>query len=367
MAQPTPISSYSLDDLFQSMPLGSIDQAQGNNIYGINHRQVPGVLPQNRDTYGLTFFTRPQLNLQSNNIRNTRILYNLLNTNNKSIQACTKALLDPRLINGYGKGASRVPPYICPIVDPLNCFIPVLTNNLISITGWSDIALDSFTSKEGLYKETYSQVDSLARNYTVYEVDATFRNTKGDLIFSLIFVWLHYMSMVYEGLLLPYPDFLTENEIDYNTRIYRLILDQQKQVVTKIVAADVAYPITLQAGQFFDFNVEKPYNDQNKEINVRFKCMGYEPMDGVLIYEFNKCVEQFNPNMENGFRDNNMIKLTSLNASMFNNRGYPRINPNNYKLEWYVDKLFYNNRSYAFLQQNIAANQDLIAYENTGD
>ena len=70
-----PIVSQSLDDYFQSTPIGSVDKAIGNNLFGINHRQIPGLVPSNKDIYGFTFFTRPQLNLQTDNIRNERRFY----------------------------------------------------------------------------------------------------------------------------------------------------------------------------------------------------------------------------------------------------------------------------------------------------
>ena len=92
-----PINAYTLDDYFQSTPVGSVDRAIGNNLYGINHRQVAGMVPINKDLYGLTFFVRPQLNLHSNNVRNLRLLYPLLNKNTNSIQRFTRCTLDPRL------------------------------------------------------------------------------------------------------------------------------------------------------------------------------------------------------------------------------------------------------------------------------
>ena len=61
---------YSLDDLFSTMPLGSVERAEVNNLYGINHRQINAALPMNKDVQGLTFFVRPQLNLLQDNIRN---------------------------------------------------------------------------------------------------------------------------------------------------------------------------------------------------------------------------------------------------------------------------------------------------------
>lgn len=359
---------YSLDDYFQSSNLGSIDQAIGNNLFGINHRQIPGVVSSNKDVYGLTFFVRPQLNLQADNVRNFRLLSPLLNEIETSIQRHVRCSLDPRLIHGYTFNNHSIPTLSCPIVDNLNCFIPILTNNLTALSGWPDLAVPTYTSEPGLYREQYSQVDGIARNFEMFDLNVSFRNTKGDPILYMFYVWLHYMAAVFEGKLSPYIDFITEREMDYNTKIYRLVLDQQKNVVTKIGATGVAFPISNAVGSFFDYNVNQPYNDQNKEITIRFRCLGFECLDDILVHDFNKSVVQFNSNMRNGVRENVMYKINKNIVHLFNNRGYPRINPNTYELEWWIDNNLYNSRSSSFIQNAVGDTDTIVQDEEfTGD
>ena len=348
-----PITANSIDDYFQSTPIGSLDKAIGNNLFGINHRQVPGTVPGNKDTYGFTFFVRPQLNLQAENIRNERRFYPLLTKNTLTIQQFVRTTLDPRLIQGYRFGKDVVNSINCPIMDNSNAFIPILTNNLNSISGWPDITAPTFTSDPGLYNETWSCVDGITRNYESFDIDASFRNTRGDPILYMFYIWVHYQSLVFEGKLVPYIDFISENEIDYNTRIYRLVLDREKDIVTKMGATGVSYPINVPSGSFFDYNNEHPYNDQNKDISIRFRCHGMEMMDDILIKEFNETVCIFNPEMKDDKRGQ-MIKISKNTASLFNNRGYPRINPTTYELEWWVNKTNYENRIKAFLNSNLA-------------
>lgn len=354
----------SLDDYFQTTPIGSVERAIGNNLYGINHRQIAGVVPMNKDTYGMTFFVRPQLNMQSNNLRNNRLFYPLLSIDDTSIQRFVKCTLDPRLMYGYGGTRTFVPAISCPLVDNTQAFIPVLTNNLNSISGWPDVVSPTFTSKPGLYEEAYSMVDGIVKNYTSYDIDATFRNTKGDPIAYMFYIWLHYQSMVFENLMVPYPDFIIENELDYNTRIYRLVLDSEKRYVKKIAATGVAFPMTVPVGQFFDYSNEKPYNDQSKDITVRFRCLGVQYQDDILVHEFNETVVIFNANMRDGVRENNLIKVNPGLLTLFNNRGHPRINPNNYELEWWVSKEIFKARTAAVLKENLAdpIQQDSVEY-----
>lgn len=352
--QTQPIVPYSLDDYFQSTPVGSVERALTNNLYGIDFNQTPGLIPMNKDSYGLTFFVRPQLNLQSDNIRNLRLFYPLLTTNELSIQRYVRTCLDPRMMFGYGSGKTGVAPIMCPAMDNDNAFMPVLTNNLMSISGWPDVTAPTFSSKPGVYEEVYSQVDGIVQNYGQYDIDATFRNVKGDPILYKFYVWLHYMSAVFEGRLMPYPDFIIENEIDYMTRIYRLVLDSEKTYVTKIAATGVAFPISVPMGQFFDFNHERPINDQTKDFTIRFRCLGAIFQDDILVDEFNQTVGIFNPHMRDGLRDSIMVKVPRSLRAQFKNRGYPRINPNNYEFEVWVSRDVFAGRTQAFLQENLA-------------
>jgi hypothetical protein len=351
-----PVIPYSLDDYFQSTPIGSVNRSIGNNLYGINHRQSPGMVPSNKDTYGLTFIVRPQLNLQLDNIVNQRLFYPLtIDGNVYSMQQFVRATLDPRLLHGYKYGKISRNAISCPLVDNLQAFIPVLTNNLNSMSGFPDITVQTHDSKPGAYKEVHSMVDDLSRNFEGFDLDLNFRNTSGDPILYLFYIWVHYASFVFENRLLPYPDYISENEIDYTTRIYRLVLDQSKRVVRKIAATGACFPVSVPTGSFFDFNNDKPYNYKNKDINIRFKCMGVDYQDDILIYEFNKTVCIFNPSMDDSYREASMVLLTRRLEPLFNNRGYPRINPGTNVLEWWVDQDLFKVRTQAFINQNITS------------
>ena len=358
--------SHSLDDHFQTTALGSINRAIGNNLYGVNHQQTGGMVPLNKDIQGLTFFVRPQLNLNAVNIRNFRIFYPLLSKNQDSIQRFVRCTLDPRL-------SVYKHPIPCPLVDPLQAFIPVFTNDLVSLSGWPDIAVNTFTSKQGIAREVYSQIDDIAVNYEPGTIDATFRNTRGDPIMYLFYIWVHYASAVFRGILAPYPDFIRNNMLDYCTRIYRLVLDASKTYVRKIAATGVSFPVNVPMGKYFDFNSERPYNDQTSELTIRFQSLGFQYQDDILVKEFNTTVGIFNPAMKMGYNKNNgqlqmnpnMRKINKNIAHLFNNRGYPRINGDTYELEWYISQDELIKRLDRLLGAGLI-NQDQYNVANTG-
>lgn len=346
-----------------TQPTGAPQRGLTDNLYGINHQNVKNFLPESRDSVGLTFFTRPQLNMGDINLRNERMLYNLLTTESKSVYRYVRMMLDPRLGTGNNKLS-------CPLIDNQLAFIPVLTNNLISVSGWPDITLDVHNSKSGVRREVHSMVDSPIDIYYDFDINCTFKNVKEDPLFALFITWGIYMSRVFDGAMSPYLDFITENELDYNTRIYRLILDESRTYVKKIAATGASFPVNVPVGKFFDYNDSTPYSEQNKTIDITFKCNGANYMDPVLIYEFNKTVGIFNPDMREENRStreiinrildrapfgmsgsdvrnfnsygstpsSNMVKIPISLIDKFNFRGYPRINPDTSELEWWVNK-----------------------------
>ncbi len=389
------VFNRSLDQILSELPIGSRSLAISNNLFGINFRQTPNAVPMNKDSYGFTFFTRPQLNLTASNIRNFRGFSTLLTREPISMQRYTRMMLDPRLWHANGGRENELDPagpsdnLYCPFVDPENIFIPVLTNNLLSVSGFPDLTVPTFTSSKGVYNEEYSLADGTAKYYEVFDLDCTFRNTKGSPIIYMMYAWEMYTTLVFEGVLDPYPDFLFENEVDYDTRIYRIILDETKRFVTYIAATGASFPVSNPISGLFDYSLDTPYNLQNKEITIRFKSMGLTFLEDILIYEFCKAQTIFNPAMRQllmsdyeltlppitrseedatfvGTNDKvSLIRLplwalNDMNGSGvsspfygMNGRAYPWINPTNYELEWWVTAETFFNYKKRWLKNEI--------------
>ncbi len=328
-----PWVGFSLSDFFLTTSLGAKDQSMFNTYYGINHRQTPLAVPMNKDVYGLTFFTRPQLNFSADNLRRFRKFYPLLGGSDVSIQRYIRCMLDPRLQYGYAD-FDRIS---CPLVDTNMAFIPVLTNQLETVTGWPETSVPMFTSKTGNRKEEFSMVDGIMDNFSSYDLHATFRNSRGDVINNMFHYWTWYSGCVFDGVLLPYSDMLISNEIDYNTRIYRIILDSSKRYVQKLMcsgASIVGADVMASAG---DYTKDKPYSDANESISMNFRSTGFFVNDPIIIRWFNECVQIFHPLMRDDKRTTSMVKIPINMLDYFNSRGYPYINPTTYELEWWLE------------------------------
>lgn len=378
------IIDQSIDQMMEQMPVGSLSKAIGNNLYGINFRQTGSAVPRTKDVYGFTFFTRPQLNLTRFNITNYRGFYNLLTDNEVSYQRYTRMMLDPRL--GFRDVASSA------LVDNFNPFIPILTNNIVSLSGWPDLMAPTYTSHSGLYGQEHSFVDGVTNHFEAFDMDITFKNTKGNPLIYLFYVWLKYETLVFEGIMTPYLDMITENEIDYNTRIYRLVLDQQKRYITFIAATGASFPVSVPVGNLFDYNTDTPFNTRNNEINIRFRNIGFTAFEDILKLEFNKTTAIFNPDIrallkydtdssvsdKQKLRDDaavvyrvpgcNYVKIPFLLATTMdlditsnsffsvNYRAYPYINLLTNELEWWVDEKRFGSASSTEFKKTIEKN-----------
>lgn len=293
--------------------------------FGLDHRDAGSNFQKNTDHQGLTLFTRPQLNLSYDNVLADRTLTPLLTENPTSMFSAIRGMLDGRFANGSS------------LIDDRQAFMPILTNTLMNISGFPDVTLDTYTSPEGMRRESYSIVDSIADINNTYDLTATFANISGDPVTALFHFWTRYASNVYTGQMVPYPEMVIENEVDYQTRIWRIVLDSSKRYVKKIGCANVAFPVASPLGASFNYSKDTPYISDNDQISIPFRCMGAEYNDPILYSEFNDTVATFNSSMRDpakyGYRKLNRQEITA-----YNYEGYPRINLDTMEMEWWIQK-----------------------------
>lgn len=353
------IISQSLDSIFAGSAIGSLDKALAYNIRGFNALQTTNAVLPNQDHQGYLFVTRPQLNMQKDNIRNFAPLYGLLNDDPNSAGLAVRMLLDPRIGAGYrySLGGKIEDKFIAPmhsnLVDNANAFIPFVTNNVINSTGWGDKTLPLTSTDPGLYKQTYTFIDGISRNYGEWDLSINLQNVKGDISIALFGALLDYSSAVKEELMAPYFDYLINNRADYNLRAYRIIVDKNKEFVTKIMAPASMTCTSVPFGMFGDFDRNMPFSEQTKELSFRFRCIAQLNNDPRLIHSFNGTVRCFNPGMADDMRPKWMALVPRKFLQRFQSFVYPRIDPSTLRLEWWTYKEHYervmtnNNPTYA--------------------
>lgn len=355
-----------IEELHRSSGRGKWNSSLYNIISGINHA-MPGLptLDINKVGTGLVFFTKPCLNLSYDNLGSMRKLAFLADYNQPNFKyttACAvKCMLmpygimntpDSRMINAEYPGIRPVWDVRSEMVNDRSPFINLLTNTCVTLTGFPDISNDIYTSNPGIQNEVVSYIDTVAEDNQNYSVTATFKNIRGDVIKGLFAAWILYQRYVANGYMTPFPTFLVERELDYTTRPYIIGLDETRTKVTKIGAPISAFPTAYPSAEDFNYNINAPFVETESDVSIPFECVGFQPNDPILVYEFNSIVQKANINMNDTNRDNEMVALSGEYLDLktyFNFKGYPRIEEN-YDFNWYVDRSLLAEKVNAIVQ-----------------
>lgn len=305
-------------------------------LRGINSLGTHPTMPPVREQFGLTFFTRPRLNLTDGNLRAFRPFFSMIGgADGISLPRAIRAMLDPVGVWRDGKGS--------PLANHEQAFIPWLSNGLVSQSGWQEIAPGTFTSVEGNHHEAWSMIDDTIKNYRVWDLNTTLRNGTGNIIIMMLFVWVCYASLVYEGDMVPYMDSIIQNRIDYHTRIYRFSLDANKRRITSWWST-IAYPYVAPTATGANMSLDSPFNQEGQQISVNWKCHGLDTFDPIVFTEFNNIVASFNANMHPALRDKNMVQINEDLFHLFTYDTYFWIDPEEQLLERWVSREVYDQR-----------------------
>lgn len=318
-----------LDHIFRGNGFSLFNTALSSSLYGLDISGLPSPAPMQNDQNGLTFFTRPLLNLSYYNLKADRTLA-IMDTNvDKSVARYVKAMLDPINNGTYG----------CSLVDPKNPFIPILSNTLSTLSGWRDPIVDTYQSPAGIKKQQWGMTDSSNKVWGSYELSASFRNIRGSFLTYLFHVWQTYQSLVYEGIVDPWPQMIRYNAIDYQTRIWRLMLDPTRQYVEEVTSCSASWPLTNPLGVRANKNDDSPVNRELDVLNHTFSTMGAHYFDPLHVDEFNNSIKIFNRDFESVTAMNKAYrKLYPNEYKLFSYRAIPRINPLDSKMEWWVSR-----------------------------
>lgn len=324
--------------VLESTGFGRTDQLLSSSVHGVFHSGAKGLSPTSKELLGPVFITRPQLNLTEDNIRPRPNLLPLLNTSDLSMERYIRCMLDPLLMEGTSQVASQNKHIIgSQFINNKFAFIPTLSNDLISLSGFPDKILPSYSSSPGALKEVYSHVDGSIEIYDERDIDIIVRNSFDSLSFNIIDTWCEYASDVYTGRVVPYPSVSVENEIDYMCRIYVPILKGDGLTLSRMACTGVSYPIVSPIGTYFNRAEGSPYQSSPQTHNFRFKSLGIIYNTNVAIRDFNDVVSIFNPMMLPENIDAYMSLIKPGLYRYFKGEGYPHIDAETRRFSWYIE------------------------------
>lgn len=359
-----------VDDIMRSGGYGERSEVYRDSVRGFNLIGTGQMTEPSRPTYGMVFITRPELNLTYDNLSREDTFLPCRDAPEYSILRMARVLLDPfnevkfnhdkmTVLDMRGQyndpiAAERIG-CTCPLVDPNCAFIPMLTNRLLSISGWPDTRIDYYASDRGIRNEQWIMADGVAEHNGTFSLDLTFRNDKGDGPFVLHDLWVKYTSARFTNLY-PYPEHIAMRVFEYFTRIYSFTLDETRTYITHWACTGGGFPTNISDGAIHNHNADNYRKDALDTISVQYQCVGAVYNNPVYLHLFNVAVARYNVELTldsgnpdsytNDGRDNiplgnkngkiNWIKLTPEERSDLNFHAYPLINLQTKELEWWV-------------------------------
>jgi len=219
-------------------------------------------------------------------------------------------------------------------VDDRNPFVSLLSNTLMTLTGFPDSSLDTFTSEEGYAKEAMTWADGRTQHFGPVDLTAEFRNVKGDPVTTFYIAYLEYMSRVQTDHISPHAFMMTHKYIDYMMAIYRLVMDESDRFVQKIGVVPAAFPTATPDAAAFNVNREKAFTDANATVSIPFRGNGFISNDPIVAWAFNQSVYGCWPGIKSA--------CTPLVGENFKYRGVldgkclPLIDEETYELVWWA-------------------------------
>lgn len=252
-------------------------------------------MPPNHEVAGLTFITKPKLNLMTSSLRQDRIMTTLDTVDPISLPFSIRCYLDSRLSQGNFQGGQAYKDFAakCPFFNSDLPFIIPLTNCLQSITGFPDFNIDVESMEGGFFGEDQTFAAGSDMNKKSFDLSLTFRDIQGGYIMALFIYWTRYIALVKLGLMLAYPEDIYERRINYTCSIYRLILDPSRRYVVKWAKATGCFPKSVPIGNIFNIAERENYLHASSQFTIPFQANKVEYMDPINFREFNSIITKY--------------------------------------------------------------------------
>ena len=333
-----------LDSLTKVKHGFTLSESMTNTFRGPNIVTNTPMLKPNTNLPGYVFTVRPDLNFSPANLKLDRKMSPLLTEKANSIMRAIRCILSPQCMMpmhqaGFPNRTSegRLKYIDCPLVDKNYPFIAISDNNVKTLTGWPSGQLGVRSTPAGILKEVHLIADGPATYKGEFSLNMRLNSMKGNPLMYLYYYWILYIGMVYTQSygLMPWPEYLSNGRMDYTTRIYRLIMDETKTYVTEAAMTGYAIPRSIDIGPYFDYQSDnyRPFIERTTE--VEFACSGAEYLDEIIIKQFNRTVEIFQPLMGDKYRKQYLLKVDKKYQKIMNNKVYPWVNPISRELEWW--------------------------------
>lgn len=291
------VSSAALSELFNASTeaafrysgMGSFLSTWQTVLSGVDRFGI-NPLPPNHEVTGLIFITRPKLNLSSMSLKQDRVLSTLNTREPYSFPFSIRSYLDSRFARDALNAGDMM---VTPFVNTDLPFIIPLTNCHMSSGGWPDFFIDTETSQGGFFGEDQTIARGSDFNARSYDFSLTFRDIQGGYIMALFYYWVYYIAAQCRGLVIPYPEDIYAQRLNYTCSIYRFVLDPSRQFITKWSKATGCFPKSVPIGDAFNVPTRENYIHATQEFTIPFQVNHVSYMDPIVFQEFNTIVQRW--------------------------------------------------------------------------
>lgn len=244
----------------------------------------------NSEMVGLTFFTKPRLNMTTQSLRQDPTLAMLDTLDPLSWMFSLRCNLDTEFAKSeQGRNAAA----FCPWFNDTSAFNVPLGNHLIGISGWPDFSVEYETTQSGYFSEDMTMVRGSDMGRRTYDLSCTFRDVQGGYIMAYFYYWLIAMTLQMEGTIVAYPDDRDANRLNYTCSIYRFVLDPSMRTITKWAKATGCFPVSVPIGDVFNFGPGDSFIHTSQQFTIPFKANNIRYQDPRHLSAFNHLVKRY--------------------------------------------------------------------------
>ncbi len=272
----------SRDKTFQEL-LTQIDK------FGIN------VTFPNYITNGITFITRPMMNMTLGNLRQQNTMSLLASDGPDSVPFSIRCMLDARI----SKFDDRIDPIVKQNADSSRVvnnnfpFIPYMTNSLEAIDGWPDITIETYTTEGGYMGEDQTMPIGMDFGDKTYDLTLHFREVDGGMIMATFQYWLLWMGLATRGTMVPYPESEADNIAEFTCSIYRFTLDNSRRFIKEWSRATGCFPKSIPKGAIFNQAEGENFISAAMKFSVPFVANHIRHNDPLDFLDFNTLMQMY--------------------------------------------------------------------------
>lgn len=309
--------------------LGHVGSGKGGyfNRYQLNMSRTDrfgqNPLPPNNENVGLTFITRPKLNLSTTSIRQNEILATLDTLDNTTMPFAIRCMLDTNFSNnGVAKNISK----LCPWFDSDVPYMNILSNNLLQINGWPDFSLQTAASEDGFFSENQTIARGSDFLNQTYDLSLNFRDIDGGPVIALFYYWVMWIALLCRGDVTRYTEDTLTRRISYSCSIYRFTLDPSKQYIRSWSKATGCFPKDVPFGEKFNITDRTHFITALQDFSIPFVANHIEYMNPRSLKDFNKIMDVFGgPMFKPGGKELRDDRIPMNNIAENNFKGIPYI------------------------------------------